>query len=44
VLAPKEIAFVPTLPKNCAGKIIGGSSRPASGLPEGDTSTLESAP
>jgi acetyl-CoA synthetase len=41
-VAPKEIAFVPNLPKNRAGKIMRRLLRARElGLPEGDTSTLE---
>jgi acetyl-CoA synthetase len=35
-VAPKEISFVPSIPKNRAGKIMRG-------LPEGDISTLEAS-
>ncbi|MFI5455702.1 MAG: acetate--CoA ligase [Isosphaerales bacterium] len=42
VVAPKEIVFVPSLPKNRAGKIMRRLLRARElGLPEGDTSTLE---
>jgi acetyl-CoA synthetase len=42
VVAPKEIAFVPSLPKNRAGKIMRRLLKARElGLPEGDTSTLE---
>lgn len=42
VVAPKEIDFVPTLPKNRAGKIMRRLLKARElGLPEGDTSTLE---
>ena len=41
-VAPKEIEFVPTLPKNRAGKIMRRLLKARElGLPEGDTSTLE---
>jgi acetyl-CoA synthetase len=41
-VAPKEIAFVPTVPKNRAGKIMRRLLKARElGLPEGDTSTLE---
>jgi acetyl-CoA synthetase len=41
-VAPKEIAFVPSLPKNRAGKIMRRLLKARElGLPEGDTSTLE---
>lgn len=43
-VAPKEIAFVPGLPKNRAGKIMRRLLKARElGLPEGDTSTLEKA-
>jgi acetyl-CoA synthetase len=43
VVAPKEIEFVPSLPKNRAGKIMRRLLKARElGLPEGDTSTLES--
>jgi acetyl-CoA synthetase len=43
-LAPKEIAFVPSLPRNRAGKIMRRLLKARElGLPEGDTSTLESS-
>lgn len=43
VVAPKEIDFVPSLPKNRAGKIMRRLLKASElGLPEGDTSTLES--
>jgi len=43
-VAPKEIAFVPTVPKNRAGKIMRRLLKARElGLPEGDTSTLESS-
>lgn len=42
VVAPKEIAFVPSLPKNRAGKIMRRLLKARElGLPEGDVSTLE---
>jgi acetyl-CoA synthetase len=42
VVAPKEIEFVATLPKNRAGKIMRRLLKARElGLPEGDTSTLE---
>jgi acetyl-CoA synthetase len=41
-VAPKEIAFEPNLPKNRAGKIMRRLLKARElGLPEGDTSTLE---
>ncbi len=41
-VAPKEIAFLPNLPKNRAGKIMRRLLKARElGLPEGDTSTLE---
>jgi acetyl-CoA synthetase len=44
VLAPKEIEFVSSLPKNRAGKIMRRLLKARElGLPEGDTSTLESS-
>jgi acetyl-CoA synthetase len=43
-VAPKEIAFVPTVPKNRAGKIMRRLLKARElGLPEGDTSTVESS-
>lgn len=43
VVAPKEIDFLATLPKNRAGKIMRRLLKARElGLPEGDTSTLES--
>ncbi|MBL8823211.1 MAG: acetate--CoA ligase [Planctomycetia bacterium] len=43
VVAPKEIDFLTTLPKNRAGKIMRRLLKARElGLPEGDTSTLES--
>jgi acetyl-CoA synthetase len=42
VVAPKEIAFLPTLPKTRSGKIMRRLLKAKElGLPEGDTSTLE---
>lgn len=42
VVAPKEIAFIPSLPRNRAGKIMRRLLKARElGLPEGDTSTLE---
>lgn len=42
VVAPKEIEFIATLPKNRAGKIMRRLLKARElGLPEGDTSTLE---
>ena len=42
-VAPKEIAFLPTLPRTRSGKIMRRLLRARElGLPEGDTSTLES--
>jgi acetyl-CoA synthetase len=42
VVAPKEIEFVPSLPRNRAGKIMRRLLKARElGLPEGDTSTLE---
>ncbi len=42
VIAPKEIAFVPTIPKTRSGKIMRRLLKARDlGLPEGDTSTLE---
>jgi acetyl-CoA synthetase len=44
VVAPKEIDFVSSLPKNRAGKIMRRLLKARElGLPEGDTSTLEGA-
>jgi acetyl-CoA synthetase len=44
VVAPKEIEFVSSLPKNRAGKIMRRLLKARElGLPEGDTSTLESS-
>jgi len=43
-VAPKEIDFLPTLPKNRAGKIMRRLLKARElGLPQGDTSTLEQA-
>jgi acetyl-CoA synthetase len=42
VVAPKDIAFLPTLPKTRSGKIMRRLLKARElGLPEGDTSTLE---
>ena len=42
VVAPKEIVFLPTLPKTRSGKIMRRLLKARElGLPEGDTSTLE---
>jgi acetyl-CoA synthetase len=42
VVAPKEIAFLPTLPHTRSGKIMRRLLKARElGLPEGDTSTLE---
>jgi acetyl-CoA synthetase len=44
-VAPKEIAFLPSLPRTRSGKIMRRLLKARElGLPEGDTSTLESAP
>jgi acetyl-CoA synthetase len=44
VVAPKEIAFVTAVPKNRAGKIMRRLLKARElGLPEGDTSTMESS-
>ena len=44
VVAPKEIEFRPTLPKTRSGKIMRRLLRAQElGLPEGDTSTLETS-
>jgi acetyl-CoA synthetase len=44
-IAPKELAFVPTLPRTRSGKILRRLLRARElGLPEGDLSTLEGAP
>jgi acetyl-CoA synthetase len=41
-VAPKEIAFVPSLPRTRSGKILRRLLRARElGLPEGDLSTLE---
>jgi acetyl-CoA synthetase len=41
-VAPKEIAFAPTLPRTRSGKIMRRLLKARElGLPEGDTSTLE---
>jgi acetyl-CoA synthetase len=41
-VAPKEISFLPVLPKNRSGKIMRRLLKARElGLPEGDTSTLE---
>jgi len=43
-VAPKEIAFQPSIPKNRAGKIMRRLLKAKElGLPEGDTSTLEAS-
>ena len=43
-VAPKEIAFLPTLPKTRSGKIMRRLLKARElGLPEGDTSTLEAS-
>jgi len=43
-VAPREIAFVPTLPRTRSGKILRRLLKARElGLPEGDTSTLEGA-
>jgi acetyl-CoA synthetase len=45
VVAPKEIAFLPTLPRTRSGKIMRRLLRARElGLPEGDISTLEDQP
>lgn len=45
VVSPKEIGFLPSLPKNRAGKIMRRLLKARElGLPEGDTSTLEGSP
>jgi acetyl-CoA synthetase len=42
VVAPKEITFLPTLPRTRSGKIMRRLLKAKElGLPEGDTSTLE---
>jgi acetyl-CoA synthetase len=44
-VAPKEIAFVESLPRTRSGKIVRRLLRARElGLPEGDTSTLEGQP
>jgi len=44
-VAPKEIAFVPSLPRTRSGKIMRRLLKARElGLPEGDTSTLEASP
>ncbi|HSB54198.1 MAG TPA: acetate--CoA ligase [Gemmatimonadales bacterium] len=44
VVAPKEIAFLPTIPRTRSGKIMRRLLKARElGLPEGDTSTLEEA-
>ncbi len=44
VVAPKEITFLPTLPKTRSGKLMRRLLKARElGLPEGDTSTLEGA-
>jgi acetyl-CoA synthetase len=41
-VAPKEIAFLPSLPRTRSGKIMRRLLKARElGLPEGDTSTLE---
>jgi acetyl-CoA synthetase len=43
-VAPKEISFVPSIPKNRAGKIMRRLLKARElGLPEGDISTLEAS-
>ena len=43
-VAPKEIAFLPSIPRNRAGKIMRRLLKARElGLPEGDTSTLEAS-
>ncbi len=43
-VAPKEIDFRPSIPKNRAGKIMRRLLKAREfGLPEGDTSTLETS-
>jgi acetyl-CoA synthetase len=43
-VAPKELSFVPSIPKNRAGKIMRRLLKARElGLPEGDTSTLEAS-
>jgi acetyl-CoA synthetase len=42
VVAPKEVVFVPAVPKTRSGKIMRRLLKARElGLPEGDTSTLE---
>jgi len=42
VVAPKEIAFIPSVPRTRSGKIMRRLLKARElGLPEGDTSTLE---
>jgi acetyl-CoA synthetase len=44
VVAPKEIEFLPVLPKTRSGKIMRRLLKARElGLPEGDTSTLEAS-
>ncbi len=44
-VAPKEIAFLPQLPRTRSGKIMRRLLKARElGLPEGDTSTLEASP
>ena len=44
-VAPKEIAFLPQLPRTRSGKIMRRLLKARElGLPEGDTSTLEVSP
>lgn len=44
-IAPREVAFVDTIPKNRSGKIVRHLLRARElGLPEGDVSTLEPEP
>ncbi len=44
-VAPKEIAFLPSLPRTRSGKIMRRLLKARElGLPEGDTSTLEASP
>ncbi len=45
VVAPKELAFLPTLPRTRSGKLMRRLLKARElGLPEGDTSTLEATP
>ncbi len=45
VVAPKELEFLPTLPRTRSGKIMRRLLKARElGLPEGDTSTLEASP